>query len=301
MKAVRGFLWLCGLLILGAWVLSHLNRDTSAGNPSATQPVAQRQFKIGETVTTGYWTYRCNGTQWRPFIGSSEFDIQRPDADFLLVDLNIENNSNTPSSLPSIKLIDTQGREYQESSAGALLPGTFGVWKTLNPGVGSRGDVIFDVPQDRRYVLKVSGGLESDSAALIDLEQEEVPTSAPATALPGSNTTQESAVPTEAASTPNPPETAPTHATTTDPVCTFKVDPQYTPEALAAHISGRVELSFTVDENGIPGGIRVVQSLDPGLDGKAMEAVSKWRFSPATKDGKPVAVQATASVDFRIR
>ena len=37
-----------------------------------------------------------------------------------------------------------------------------------------------------------------------------------------------------------------------------------------------------------------------GLDEKAIEAVSAWRFEPARKDGKPVAVLITAQVNFRI-
>jgi TonB family protein len=36
------------------------------------------------------------------------------------------------------------------------------------------------------------------------------------------------------------------------------------------------------------------------LDEKAIEAVSKWRFKPATKDGKPVPVAANISVRFRL-
>jgi hypothetical protein len=31
-----------------------------------------------------------------------------------------------------------------------------------------------------------------------------------------------------------------------------------------------------------------------------MEAVIKWRFKPATKDGKPVTSQALVDVDFRL-
>jgi hypothetical protein len=39
---------------------------------------------------------------------------------------------------------------------------------------------------------------------------------------------------------------------------------------------------------------------DPGLDGKAMEAVRSWKFEPATKDGKPVAVHLQVEVQFRL-
>jgi len=37
-----------------------------------------------------------------------------------------------------------------------------------------------------------------------------------------------------------------------------------------------------------------------GLDEKAIEAVKKWRFVPAMKDGKPVAVQVNVEVNFHL-
>jgi protein TonB len=37
-----------------------------------------------------------------------------------------------------------------------------------------------------------------------------------------------------------------------------------------------------------------------GLDEKALAAVSKWRFQPATLHGQPVAVQINVEVTFRL-
>jgi len=37
-----------------------------------------------------------------------------------------------------------------------------------------------------------------------------------------------------------------------------------------------------------------------GLDEKALEAVRRYRFKPAMKDGRPVAVIMTVEVDFRL-
>ena len=44
----------------------------------------------------------------------------------------------------------------------------------------------------------------------------------------------------------------------------------------------------------------MVKSLDAGLDLSAIEAVGKWRFKPATQDGKAVAFQATIEVSFKL-
>jgi TonB family protein len=37
-----------------------------------------------------------------------------------------------------------------------------------------------------------------------------------------------------------------------------------------------------------------------GLDQKAIESVRQWKFSPATKDGKPVAVEVRVEVAFTL-
>jgi len=44
----------------------------------------------------------------------------------------------------------------------------------------------------------------------------------------------------------------------------------------------------------------VARTLGLGLDEKAIEAVKVWRFEPAMKDGKPVAVQVNVEVTFRL-
>jgi len=61
-----------------------------------------------------------------------------------------------------------------------------------------------------------------------------------------------------------------------------------------------VVLSIVVDEQGLPRSFKVVKPLGLGLDEKAIEAVQKWRFSPAKMNGKAVAVQATVEVNFRL-
>jgi hypothetical protein len=93
---------------------------------------------------------------------------EAPDAEFLIVDLYTRNNDRTASTLAPLKLVDALGREYEESSKGTFMPGTFDTLKQLNPGVSSRGYVVFDVPHGK-YSLQVSGGFESGEHALIDL------------------------------------------------------------------------------------------------------------------------------------
>jgi TonB family protein len=84
------------------------------------------------------------------------------------------------------------------------------------------------------------------------------------------------------------------------PVCTYKVEPEYSEEARKARYQGTVVLQVIVDAAGHVVNPRVIHSLGLGLDEKAMEAVMKWKFRPGYKNGKAVAVMAQVEVSFRL-
>jgi TonB family protein len=86
----------------------------------------------------------------------------------------------------------------------------------------------------------------------------------------------------------------------TKPVPTYKPRPVYTPEAKAAKIQGTVVLRITVEPDGTVGEINVIQSLDKGLDQSAVDAVKNWKFKPATKAGKPIAVKTAIEIHFSL-
>jgi TonB family protein len=79
-----------------------------------------------------------------------------------------------------------------------------------------------------------------------------------------------------------------------------KVEPEYSEAARQAKLAGVVVLQMVIDAKGNPVNLRVIRSLGLGLDQKAVEAVVQWKFAPAYKDGKPVAVAATVEVNFRL-
>jgi len=84
------------------------------------------------------------------------------------------------------------------------------------------------------------------------------------------------------------------------PKATFAPDPEYSEEARKAKYQGTCVLWLIVGPDGHPRDIRVSRTLGLGLDEKAIEAVKNWKFEPAMKDGKPVAVQINVEVDFRL-
>ena len=84
----------------------------------------------------------------------------------------------------------------------------------------------------------------------------------------------------------------------TNPVPISRPQPQYSEQARKAHWGGTVVLSVVIDENGVPGNIKVVKPLGMGLDEKAIEAAKQWRFRPGTKNGVAVSVMAQIEMSF---
>ena len=84
------------------------------------------------------------------------------------------------------------------------------------------------------------------------------------------------------------------------PTLIYKVEPQYTEEASEAKLQGTVLLYVQVSQEGKAINMRVLHGLGMGLEEKAMECVSQWRFQPGMKDGHPVIVEAQIEVNFRL-
>ena len=85
------------------------------------------------------------------------------------------------------------------------------------------------------------------------------------------------------------------------PIALFQPEAEFSDEARKAKYQGTVEVTFVVDTKGNPQNPRVVRPLGMGLDEKAIEAVMKYRFKPAMRDGKtPVPVLVTVAVDFHL-
>jgi protein TonB len=80
----------------------------------------------------------------------------------------------------------------------------------------------------------------------------------------------------------------------------YAPDPEYSEEARKAKYQGTCVLWLIVGPDGRPRDIRLARSLGLGLDEKAIEAVRTWKFEPAMKDGRPVAVQINVEVSFRL-
>ena len=125
------------------------------------------------------------------------------------------------------------------------------------------------------------------------------PPAAPPAQQPAPPPPQPSAVvPPEQASAPPPVVDSPPVRTPPRPV--KQVQPVYTEEARKAGIEGSVRLELEVDENGVPVRAKILRSLDPGLDRKAVEAAAAWRFEPGTLNGRPARSAAVIEMSFQM-
>jgi TonB family protein len=86
----------------------------------------------------------------------------------------------------------------------------------------------------------------------------------------------------------------------TAPVPLNAVEAKFSEEARKANFEGICTVEATIDTNGIPQDIRVVHPLGMGLDEKAVEAASKYRFTPAMHNGQPVPVKISIEINFRL-
>jgi TonB family protein len=84
------------------------------------------------------------------------------------------------------------------------------------------------------------------------------------------------------------------------PKLTYKIDPHYTRTAIDAGVQGTVLLEIVVNERGQAQNIVLLSPLGFGLDERAEDCVSQWRFKPAMKDGKAVKTRAQVQVNFRL-
>jgi periplasmic protein TonB len=76
------------------------------------------------------------------------------------------------------------------------------------------------------------------------------------------------------------------------------VEPVYSGEARRRGISGIVVLEIVIESDGRVSAGRVLKPLPFGLPQAAIDAVGKWRYSPAIDRGRPVRALQQVTVKF---
>jgi TonB family protein len=79
-----------------------------------------------------------------------------------------------------------------------------------------------------------------------------------------------------------------------------KVDPKYFPAALDEKVEGKVRLAAVIRKDGHVERVELLQHLDTRLDQSSLEALAKWEFEPAVRNGTPIDVDAVFEIPFHI-
>lgn len=84
----------------------------------------------------------------------------------------------------------------------------------------------------------------------------------------------------------------------TPPKVIRQVSPRPDSGTQGFRITGVVLIGLVVSSHGLPVNVHVVHSVDKDIDQSAVDAVTQWRFEPARKGDKPVAVRITVEIRF---
>ena len=87
----------------------------------------------------------------------------------------------------------------------------------------------------------------------------------------------------------------------TPPKAIFHPEAQFSDDARQKKIEGNCLVGLTVDARGMPQDIHLRRTLEASLDEQAIEAVRRYRFKPAMKNGLPIPVSIAVEVRFRLR
>lgn len=86
----------------------------------------------------------------------------------------------------------------------------------------------------------------------------------------------------------------------TPPRAIYSPEVEYTEEARRARLEGICTVSLVVGADGKPTNVAVVKKIGVGMDERAVETVSKWRFEPGRRNGRPVASHLTLTLQFKL-
>lgn len=173
------FFIIIGLALLGA--ISNTNTVspdviTSTVTPTVSSQVTPKVTstpiplaKIGDRVIVDDFTYTFNEMTTSTAIGeyvAGEFLGKKADGKFIILDVTIENigkESERISIGSYVKIVDEQGRTFEHDSTAEIWANEEAFpFTQLQPGLPKTGKIVFDVPQNLKGKIELSGGLFSE-------------------------------------------------------------------------------------------------------------------------------------------
>jgi len=87
----------------------------------------------------------------------------------------------------------------------------------------------------------------------------------------------------------------------TEPVLEQLVEPEYPAQALQAGLEATVVMKLTIDKTGSVTNVEIPEPVGHGFDEAIRDAALKFKFKPATRDGKPFAVKWRFEYHFTLK
>lgn len=165
-KLMLGFI---GFVVYAVYDTSKRQSAQQTSGRISSPPPQQSNYQIGDNVPVGYMGYKIVGVRWNDQLTKNPYLNARPNSHYLVVEIFVVNMDKKARTIPPFHLVDANGAEYDTTSNGAYLDDAIHALDSLNPEVAKRGTIVFDVPKDRTYKLKLSGGYWSRDDAYVEL------------------------------------------------------------------------------------------------------------------------------------
>ena len=172
---VIGILFLVILIIYGSIMDNFSPQTTRTIHPASSSKKnlsinKKKTYSEGKTVSIGDMSFLVMTSRWTHQLSDNELLDEMPDAMYLFIELTIRNDDVEARPIPEFKLIDENGFEYKTSNKAWIIKDALRRFEKLNPGVSKTGLIIFDIPMNHSYKLRLSNRHLSGESAFVMLE-----------------------------------------------------------------------------------------------------------------------------------
>jgi hypothetical protein len=174
MKRIGTFIIIASVVLIGSVIGSLYIGRNLQGDKTPRENSELRVKKMGQGIKVGQLVFAAWDARWYENSSNKKHLNVKPDSCYLLIEMTLRNDSNRRSVKPLLILMDDRGFYYEPSKKWFMGAGNMYKLNHLNPGVSKDGYIVFDVPKDSQYKLKVSDHRRTNSYALIQIKPRRV-------------------------------------------------------------------------------------------------------------------------------
>lgn len=136
----------------------------AAGCSSVSKP-SNVLYAAGDKATVGPLVYSVTDTEMAQQLGDDPNNLRTPQERFYLIHVSVTNASSDEQPIPTMTLVDDQGKSYTELSDGTGVPNWLGVVRKVGPTQTEQGIIAFDAPS-KHYRLRLNDPLDEREIAI---------------------------------------------------------------------------------------------------------------------------------------